>query len=134
MYGYGSDPMPVDKLMKLFIIQSISAFVANDYDSGVHFLTEIKQAYAENMSKLNPTLKQLAKEIIQSVDLFKPDGSAFMGGAFSQPQEPMGAAGDAQPEMPSFDVGEEEAAPAESTSVASELQELLNRRRANRKR
>ncbi len=134
MYGYGSDPMPVDKLMKLFIIQSISAFVANDYDSGVHFLTEIKQAYAENMSKLNPTLKQLAKEIIQSVDLFKPDGTAFMGGAFSQAdQVPVEAAGDAQPEMPSFDVAEEEES-EQNTSVASELQELLNRRRANRRK
>ena len=127
--GYGTDPMPADKLMKLFIIQSISAFVANDYETGLHFLQEIKQAYAENMGKLNPTLKQVAKEIIQAVDLFNPDqsGGGFLAGSISNYQEQ--PQGDGSPGMPSMDTQAEE-----PRSVASELQDLLNRRKAKRNR
>ena len=67
MHGFQKEgDMPADKMMKLFIIQSISAFVANDYNTGIHFLGEIKQTYAEKMGQLNPTLKQVAKEIIQA--------------------------------------------------------------------
>jgi len=135
--GYGTDPMPSDKLMKLFIIQSISAFVANDYETGVHFLNEIKQAYAEHMSKLNPTLKQLAKEVIQAVDMFNPDGSAFAGGTMSNvvPEQPAYSE-DQQPAMPSFEneAPAEESPAQQPSSVTSELQELLRRRKEKRNR
>lgn len=140
--GYGSDPMPSDKLMKLFIIQSISAFVANDYETGVHFLKEIKQAYAEHMGKLNPTLKQLAKEIIQSVDLFNPSGGGFVGASMSNagPDQPSTAGGD--PAMPSFEDSEtaeandrsQEQPQQQPKSVASELQDLLKRRKERRRK
>lgn len=145
--GHGSDPMPSDKLMKLFIIQSISAFVANDYETGVHFLKEIKQAYAEHMGSLNPTLKKLAKEIIQSVDLFNPDGSGFVGASMSnEGPTPSSTGGD--PTMPSFGENAEDASPSsdisnqqqssqgseQPKSVASELQELLKRRKERRRK
>jgi len=136
--GYGNDPMPSDKLMKLFIIQAISSFVANDYETGVHYLREIKQTYAEHMARLNPTLKNLAKEIIQAVDLFNPDsGDAFIGASMSSTgNEPSGSSGEG-PAMPNFDYGEEDTqqpakAAEEPRSVASELQELLRKRRERR--
>lgn len=122
--GYG-DPMPSDKLMKLFIIQAISSFVAHDFDSGLHYLNEIKASYAEHMMSLNPTLKLLAKEIIQSLDMFTPGASAQ---SFAQTnQVPVET-------TPSADIVEEKqpVETVESSSVASELQNLLNRRRAKR--
>lgn len=73
--NYGDRSM-VDKMMRLFIIQAISGFVSRDYDTGIHFLNEVKTHYAQNMSQLNPTLKGLAKEIIQSLDMLTPGHDA----------------------------------------------------------
>jgi hypothetical protein len=76
--NYG-DRSIVDKMMRMFIIQAISGFVTRDFDTGIHYLNEVKTHYAQNMSDLNPTLKGLAKEIIQSLDMFTPghDASQF---------------------------------------------------------
>lgn len=123
MYNAGlGDPMPADKLMRLFIIQSISSFVAGDHESGLHYLNEIKQTYAQYMMNLNPTLKSLAKEIISSLDLLDPGASATDLAMTNNPQ-PVESQPQSQPET-----GQEE----KPSSVASELQNLLNRRRANK--
>ena len=119
--GYG-DPMPADKLMRLFIIQSISSFVAGDHESGLHYLNEVKQTYAQYMMNLNPTLKSLAKEIISSLDLLDPGANAT-DLAMINPQvdqnQPLN-----QPEVTPQE--------KETSSVTSELQNLLDRRRAKR--
>ena len=126
MLGYNTNPMPQDKMMKLFIIQCISSFIAHDYDSGIHYLSEIKQTYAESMTQLNPTLKTLAKEIIQAVDMFNPDsGNPFEGGQVNE--EPM------QPPQEQSQGSIEDYGVGQPTSVTSELQDLLNRRKAKRK-
>lgn len=65
-----------DKMMRLFIIQAISSFVTRDYETGLHYLNEIKAHFAQNQSTMNSTLKGLAKEIIQSLDLLTPGASA----------------------------------------------------------
>ena len=79
MYGRSSsDRSIVDKMMRLFIVQAISGFVARDFDTGIHFLNEVKTHFAQNQSQLNPVLKGLAKEIIQSLDLLQPGASADM--------------------------------------------------------
>ena len=70
------DRSMVDKMMRLFIIQAISGFVTRDYDTGLHFLNEVKTHFAQNQSNLNPTLRGLAKEIIQSLDMLAPGTSA----------------------------------------------------------
>lgn len=123
MYNAGlGDPMPADKLMRLFIIQSISSFVAGDHESGLHYLNEIKQTYAQYMMNLNPTLKSLAKEIISSLDLLDPGASAA-DLAMTNPQPT-----ESQPQSQPEPVQEEQ----KPSSVASELQNLLNRRRAKK--
>lgn len=124
--GYG-DPMPADKLMRLFIIQSISSFVAGDHESGLHYLNEIKQTYAQYMMNLNPTLKSLAKEIIASLDLFDPGANAGDLSMTNVQPEPSQTPG--QPESQPQSIQE----PGEPSSVASELQNLLDRRRAKKK-
>jgi hypothetical protein len=121
--GY-NDPMPSDKLMRLFIIQAISSFVAGDHESGLHYLNEIKQTYAQHMMNLNPTLKSLAKEIIQSLDLFSP-GSSATDLSNAVPASDLPSHDSMQPVT---NTGFEE----QPTSVTSELQDLLNRRRAKR--
>ena len=137
--GYG-DPMPSDKLLRLFIIQAISSFVAHDYDSGLHYLNEIKQSYAEHMMSLNPTLKSLAKEIIQSLDMFTPGASAEAF-ANANPQQTSSIFSQQQPVEAAPSQVEETSIPQEQTtqpiqsgptSVTSELQDLLNRRRAKK--
>lgn len=77
MYGRSSaDRSIVDKMMRLFIVQAISGFVSRDFDTGIHFLNEVKTHFAQNQSQLNPVLKGLAKDIIQSLDLLQPGASA----------------------------------------------------------
>ncbi len=66
----------VDKMMRLFIIQAISGFVSRDFDTGIHFLNEVKTHFAQNQTSLNPTLKLLAKEIINSLDMYAPGATA----------------------------------------------------------
>jgi hypothetical protein len=122
--GYG-DPMPADKLMRLFIIQSISSFVAGDHESGLHYLNEVKQTYAQYMMNLNPTLKSLAKEIISSLDLLDPGANASDLAVSNVPAEDI----QQQPEQSQQPAEEQSQQP---TSVASELQNLLDRRRAKR--
>ncbi|MHA2089836.1 MAG: hypothetical protein ACW98K_03160 [Candidatus Kariarchaeaceae archaeon] len=122
--GYG-DPMPADKLMRLFIIQSISSFVAGDHESGLHYLNEVKQTYAQYMMNLNPTLKSLAKEIISSLDLFDPGSNASDLAVTNQPAEEI----QQQPQQSQEPSVQQ---PQEPTSVASELQNLLDKRRAKR--
>ncbi len=116
--------MPADKMMRLFIIQSISSFVAGDHESGLHYLNEVKQTYAQYMMNLNPTLKSLAKEIIQSLDLLDP-GSNAADLTLVNPEP-----------QPTQHTEEQATQSQESkpTSVTSELQDLLNRRRAKRKK
>jgi len=79
----------VDKMMRLFIIQAISGFVTRDYDTGLHFLNEVKTHFAQNQSNLNATLRGLAKEIIQSLDMLAPGTSAaqFKEMSFQEGQE-----------------------------------------------
>ncbi|RMG26141.1 MAG: hypothetical protein D6732_21600 [Methanobacteriota archaeon] len=77
MYGRSSaDRSIVDKMMRLFIVQAISGFVSRDFDTGIHFLNEVKTHFAQNQSQLNPVLKGLAKDIIQSLDMLQPGASA----------------------------------------------------------
>ena len=116
-----SDQMPADKMMRLFIIQSISSFVAGDHESGLHYLNEVKQTYAQYMMNLNPTLKSLAKEIIQSLDLLDPGSNAADLTLVNPDPQPT-----TQAAQPTTDHQQE------PTSVTSELQDLLNRRRAKR--
>ncbi len=124
MYNAGlGDPMPADKLMRLFIIQSISSFVAGDHESGLHYLNEVKQTYAQYMMNLNPTLKSLAKEIISSLDLLDPGASASDLAMTNNPQPT-----ESQPQIQPETVQQDQ----EPSSVASELQNLLNRRRAKK--
>ncbi|MCE7735410.1 MAG: hypothetical protein GPJ54_11065 [Candidatus Heimdallarchaeota archaeon] len=124
MYNAGlGDPMPADKLMRLFIIQSISSFVAGDHESGLHYLNEVKQTYAQYMMNLNPTLKSLAKEIISSLDLLDPGANAT-DLAMTNIQQPTESQPEVQPQPEQED--------QESSSVTSELQNLLNRRRAKK--
>lgn len=123
MFGQAS-PMPEDKIMRLFIIQAISSFVAKDYDSGLHYLNEIKTGYAQYMSQLNPTLKGLIKEIIQSLDMMTPGSSAT---SFASVNTPETNVDDSQVEEQSSSSGKG------SGSVTNELQDLLDRRRARRK-
>ena len=123
MYGT-SDPMPADKMMRLFIIQSISSFVAGDHESGLHYLNEVKQTYAQYMTNLNPTLKSLAKEIIQSLDLLDPGSSATDLSMVNT---------EAQSTTPTTTSPQQDQE-TEPSSVTSELQNLLNRRRAKRKK
>lgn len=125
MYSSQSDAMPSDKMMKLFIIQMISSFVGRDYDSGLHFLNEIKLSYAQNMDTLNPTLKILAKEIIQSLDLFTP-GARAQDLAAANTSDDSGTQLDGEEALEYSDAG------SGTGSVASELQDLLSRRRARR--
>jgi len=79
----------VDKMMRLFIIQAISGFVTRDYDTGLHFLNEVKTHFAQNQSNLNSTLRGLAKEIIQSLDMLAPGTTAaqFKDMSFQEGQE-----------------------------------------------
>jgi len=121
--GYG-DAMPADKLMRLFIIQSISSFVAGDHESGLHYLNEVKQTYAQYMMNLNPTLKSLAKEIISSLDLLDPGANATDLAMTNTQLEQTQTQPQSQPEV----VQQEQ----EPSSVASELQNLLDRRRAKK--
>ncbi len=143
MFGQ-SNAMPGDKMLKLFIIQAISSFVAGDHESGLHYLNEIKMSYAEYHASLNPTLKSLAKEIIQSLDMFAPGASADMFAETNKdmenvahtPQQEMQAAF-AQPTQSAQPVQNTQPAqniPAKNpSSVTSDLQDLLNRRRARKK-
>lgn len=126
MYNARGSDMPSDKLMRLFIIQAISSFVAGDQESGLHYLNEVKQTYAEHMMTLNPTLKSLAKEIIQSLDLFSPGASATDLSTTNASSEP----------STTSEASSESVSTTSShtpDSVTSELQDLLNRRRAKRK-
>ena len=124
--GYG-DPMPADKLMRLFIIQSISSFVAGDHESGLHYLNEVKQTYAQYMGNLNPTLKSLAKEIISSLDLLDPGASASdLALTNIQPSQ---SNTDTQMES---QTDQEPQPQQDPSSVTSELQSLLDKRRAKR--
>lgn len=66
----------INKMMRLFIIQAISGFVSHDYNTGIHFLNEIKTHYAQNPTMLDGVLKSLAKEIIKSLDMFAPGSNA----------------------------------------------------------
>ncbi len=134
MYSTGySDPMPSDKMMRLFIIQAMSSFVAHDYDSGLHYINEIKQSYAEHMNSLNPTLKSLAKEIIQSLDMFAPGASVQ---SYTQ-ANPTQTTPQTTPQTFPTEQAEptqniEDPDPQPPSSVTSELQNLLQRRRARR--
>lgn len=143
MFGQPS-AMPSDKLMRLFIVQSISSFVARDYESGLHYLNEIKRAYAEHMGTLNPTLKSIAKEIIQSLDMFAPGATSDMFLDTNQPDTPQ------QMEPEHYTSPQQEIAshfkpaqqptntvqdnPQPGHSVSSDLQDLLEKRRAKRRK
>ena len=124
MFGQAS-PMPEDKIMRLFIIQAISSFVSRDYDSGLHYLNEIKTGYAQYMSQMNPTLKALVKEIIQALDMMTPGASATSFSSVNTSETKVEAT---QP------VEEQSSSSGKSSgTVTNELQDLLDRRRARRK-
>ncbi|MCY3410848.1 MAG: hypothetical protein INQ03_04335 [Candidatus Heimdallarchaeota archaeon] len=145
--------MPADKMLRLFIIQAISSFVAGDRESGLHYLNEVKTSFAQYQSSLNPTLKSLAKEIIQSLDMFAPGASstAFTDVNAGTPQQEMAAAfsqtQESSPKQPVFEEPTQETqqvqpihhptdpAPSGSPdgSVTSDLEKLLARRKARRK-
>ena len=124
MFGQAS-PMPEDKIIRLFIIQAISSFVSRDYDSGLHYLNEIKTGYAQYMGRLNPTLKSLIKEIIQALDMMAPGSSAT---SFSTVNTTETNAEDSQ----HVEDQSSSSGPG-SGSVTNELQDLLDKRRARRK-
>jgi predicted sugar kinase len=122
MFGQAS-PMPEDKIMRLFIIQAISSFVSRDYDSGLHYLNEIKTGYAQYMSQMNPTLKGLVKEIIQALDMMAPGASSDSFATVNTSETTVEA------DQPV----EQQGSSSGSGSVTNELQDLLDRRRARRK-
>lgn len=138
---YQNSPMPSDKMMKLFIIQAISSFVSHDYDSGLHYLNEIKMTFAEFQSSLSPTLKILAKEIIQSLDMFAPGSDASMykdvnPETATTPQQENARTPQQEIQQQFQQQAEEvqERKKEEPTSVTANLQDLLERRRARKKR
>ncbi len=115
MYPGFRDPVPADKMMTLLIVQAITSFYMGDYESGVHYIHEIKTEYAAGMSKLSPTMKRIAKDIISALDLIRPsDQETF-------PQEP-------QPSQSTNVVSESD----ESQTISDRLEEILKRRRAQR--
>lgn len=143
---FGQNVMPGDKMVKLFIIQAISAFVSGDHASGLHYLNEIKMSYAEYQSSLNPTLKNLAKEIIQSLDMFTPGSSADQYAETNieapalTPQQEMATAfaqnsqNQSQPVNTQQQAAQPSGAQPAGSTITSDLQDLLNRRRARRKK
>ena len=82
MYPGYRDPVPADKMMSLLIVQAITAFYMGDYETGVHYIQEIKTEYASSMSQLSPTMKKIARDIISALDLLRPSDEAFV------PQQP----------------------------------------------
>lgn len=155
---YQNSPMPSDKMMKLFIIQAISSFVSHDYDSGLHYLNEIKMTFAEFQSSLSPTLKILAKEIIQSLDMFAPGSDASMykdvnpetattpqqenartpqqeiKQQFQQQETARTPQQEIQQQFQQQAEEVQERKKEEPTSVTANLQDLLERRRARKKK
>ncbi len=114
MYPGFRDPVPADKIMSLLIVQAITSFYMGDYESGVHYLHEIKTEYASGMSKLSPTMKKIARDIISALDLIRPsDQDSF-------PQETH------SPETPSSSEVDE------TQAISDRLEEILRRRRAQR--
>jgi len=78
MYPGYRDPVPADKMMSLLIVQAITAFYMGDYNTGVHYIQEIKTEYASSMSQLSPTMKKIARDIISALDLLTPSDQEFM--------------------------------------------------------
>ncbi len=133
MFGEAS-PMPGDKMMKLFIIQAISSFVSKDYETGLHFLNEIKTGYAQFMSEMNPTLKALVKEIIQSLDMFDPGASSASFIEVNTGDQTVQPSGEQSTALSDQEIqSEENSSGKRSGTVTNELQDLLERRRARRK-
>ncbi len=115
MYPGFRDPVPADKMMTLLIVQAITSFYMGDYESGVHYIHEIKTEYAAGMSKLSPTMKKLARDIISALDLIRPSDQDTL------PQEP-------QPRQTSNTTSDTD----ESQAISDRLEEILRRRRAQR--
>ncbi|MDH5401141.1 MAG: hypothetical protein OEZ01_15240 [Candidatus Heimdallarchaeota archaeon] len=119
-----SSDVPSDKIMSLFIVQAIGAFVAQDYETGLHYLNEIKVTYASHQTTINPILKKLAKDIIKSLDMLTPGASSDL----FLPEEDEGQI-DHQPSQSQST----QTTSAQPTNVNSELQNLLNKRRQQKK-
>ncbi len=63
----GGSAVPPNKYIEQLIIQAIQSFYLEDYESGAHFLEEIRRALPRMMYQLNPILRSLCKEIIKIV-------------------------------------------------------------------
>lgn len=63
----GGSAVPPNKYIQQLITQAIQSFYLEDYESGVHFLEEIRRALPRMMYQLNPILRSLCKEIIKIV-------------------------------------------------------------------
>ncbi|MHA1911521.1 MAG: hypothetical protein ACTSYA_07480, partial [Candidatus Kariarchaeaceae archaeon] len=73
MVGFGQQgPVPADKLITLNLVQLITSLYTGDTESGNIFLRSLKEDYAQYMSQISPTLKRLVREILQSIDMYKP--------------------------------------------------------------
>ncbi len=151
MYNHTTPQMPADKIVRLFIIQAIGSFVSKDYDSGLHYLNEIKSSYAEYMTQINPSLKILVKEIIQSLDMFTPGATSDSFSGVNETQSTQNIQTEevfhnpAQELTSRFrqankstddnsDEAEIDVTIQKDKSVTAELQDLLNRRRELRKK
>ncbi len=68
MYGQpnrlGMDP---NKFVTQMIVQAIQAFYNQDYETGVHFIEQIRSNLPSFLYNLNPTLRNLCKDIVKLV-------------------------------------------------------------------
>ena len=78
MVGFGQQgPVPADKLITLNLVQLITSLYIGDAESATIFLQSLKEDYAQYMSQINPTLKRLVREILQSIDMYKPSDASI---------------------------------------------------------
>ncbi|UJG40087.1 MAG: hypothetical protein K9W45_09595 [Candidatus Heimdallarchaeum aukensis] len=62
--GMGIDP---NKFVSQMILQALQAFYNQDYETGVHFINQIRANLPRFMYKLNPSLRTLCKDIVKLV-------------------------------------------------------------------
>ncbi|MCG3218598.1 MAG: hypothetical protein KAR35_06310 [Candidatus Heimdallarchaeota archaeon] len=104
MVGFGQQgPVPADKLITLNLVQLITSLYTGDIESANIFLSSLKEDYARYISQMNPTLKRLVREILQSIDMYKPSDVSTPTHAATQVQpsqtdQSQAAQPEAQPE------------------------------------
>ena len=78
MVGFGQKgPVPADKLITLNLVQLITSLYIGDSESASIFLQSLKEDYARNMAQISPTLKKLIREILKSIDMYKPSDASI---------------------------------------------------------